>query len=58
MFDEKVYCKEVIRDFAPLPVEERRQAFLKVEWDKSDAIVVQYLAGPERRVVTEEIALD
>lgn len=58
MFDEKAYYKEVKRDFTPLPKEVRRMAILKVEWEKPDAIVVQYLAGPERRVVTEEIVLD
>ncbi len=58
MFNEKVYYKEVKRDFAPLPKEERRKAVLKVEWERPDVIVVQYLAGPERRVVTEEIVLD
>lgn len=58
MFDEKVYYKELKRDFTPLPKEERRKAVLKVEWERPDAIVVQYLAGPERKVVTEEIVLD
>jgi hypothetical protein len=58
MFDEKVYYKEVKRDFAPLPKEVRRMAILNIAWDKPGAIVVSYLAGPERRIVTEEIILD
>lgn len=58
IFDDKGYFKAVIRDFTPLPPEEHRKAFLKVEWEKPDTIVVQYLAGPERKVVTEEIVLD
>ncbi len=58
MFDEKVYYKEVKRDFTPLPKEVRRMAILQVDWERPDAIVVQYLAGPERRMVTEEIVFD
>lgn len=57
MFDEKAYYKEVKRDYTPLPKEVRRMAIVQVDWEKPDAIVVQYLAGPERRVVTEEIVL-
>ncbi|MDR7867899.1 MAG: hypothetical protein RIN56_13920 [Sporomusaceae bacterium] len=59
MFDNKGYYKEVKmkQKFTTL-VEVRRKAVLKVEWGKPDVIVVQYLAGPERRVVTEEIVLD
>jgi len=59
MFDDKGYYREVkMKQKITTLVETRRKAFLKVEWEKPDVIVVQYLAGPERRVVTEEIVLD
>lgn len=56
MFDKNAYYKELVRDFAP--VTPPRKALLEVEWEKPDRIVVKYLAGEERKVISEEIDLD
>jgi hypothetical protein len=56
MFDRILCYKELARDFSPATPP--RKAFVKVEWEKPNKIVVEYLAGEERRVVTEEIVLE